>query len=185
MKFDVINTLIDGLKIVQRKPIEDERGFLSRLYCNDDFKMMGINKPICQINQTYTKSSGTVRGMHFQTSPFAETKLVSCIKGEVFDVAVDLRKGSSTYLKWHAEILTEKNQRCLLIPEGFAHGFQTITDNCELIYLHTAPFSKDHEGAVNALDENLAIAWPLKITQLSDRDRLHPMIKDDFKGIVL
>lgn len=185
MRFDVINTSIEGLKVLQRKPIKDDRGFLSRLYCNDDFKLMGVTKPISQINQTFTKRVGTVRGMHFQKGPFAETKLVSCFKGEVFDVAVDLREGSSTFLKWHAEILTAENQRSLLIPEGFAHGFQTLTNDCELIYLHTAPYSKDHESALNPVDNKVCVTWPLEITELSDRDRSHPMIEDDFRGVVL
>lgn len=185
MRFDVIDTPIEGLKLLQHKPIADDRGFLSRLYCNEDFKQMGVAKPVSQINQTLTKSVGAVRGMHFQRGPFAETKLVSCIRGQVFDVAVDLREGSPTFLQWHAEILSAGNQRSLLIPEGFAHGFQTLTNNCELIYLHTAPYSKDYEDALNPLDNKLCVAWPLEITELSERDRSHPMIKDDFKGIVL
>ena len=124
MRFELVNTPIEGLKVIQRKPISDERGFLSRLYCEDDFKLMGIDKRITQINQTLTKKKGAIRGMHFQLPPFSETKIVSCISGEIFDVAVDLRKGSPTFLKWHMEILSEKNQKSFLIPEGFAHGFQ-------------------------------------------------------------
>ena len=111
MRFDVVNTPLSGLKIIERKSIADDRGFLSRLYCQEEFKLMGVHKLVNQINQTLTKKRGALRGMHYQLPPFAETKLVSCIKGEIFDVAVDLREDSPTYLKWHAEILSEKNQK--------------------------------------------------------------------------
>lgn len=185
MRFDLINTTIEGLKVIQRKPICDDRGFLSRIYCQDDFKLMGVDKRIGQINQTLTKKKGAARGLHFQLPPYAETKIVSCIRGEIFDVAIDLRKGSPTFLKWHAEILSEVNKKSFLIPEGFAHGFQTLTDDCELLYLHTAPYSKEHERGLNLVDDKLGVAWPLTITDLSDRDRSHEMIKDNFEGMDL
>ena len=185
MRFDVIDTSIDGLKVVQRKPIADDRGFLSRLYCDDGFKLIGVNKTVCQINHTLTNKMGAIRGMHYQLPPFAEVKLVSCIRGEIFDVAVDLRKNSPTYLKWHAEILSAENQRSLLIPLGFAHGFQTLTANCELIYLHTAPYSKEHERGLNYADKMININWPLEIVEISERDQNHPLIQSDFEGIVL
>jgi len=185
LRFDLVDTLITDIKIVQRKPISDDRGFLSRLYCQDDFKLMGFNKPISQINQTLTKKKGAVRGLHYQLAPFAEAKLVTCIKGEIFDVAVDLRRDSPTYLSWHAEVLSENNHKSFLIPEGFAHGFQTLSDDCELIYLHTAPYSKEHERGLNYADKKLDINWPLEISEISDRDQTHTMIKDDFEGIVL
>jgi dTDP-4-dehydrorhamnose 3,5-epimerase len=185
LRFDLVDTPITDLKIVQRKPISDDRGFLSRLYCRDDFKLMGINKPISQINQTLTKKKGAVRGLHYQLTPFAESKLVTCIKGEIFDVAVDLRRDSPTYLSWHAEVLSENNHKSFLIPEGFAHGFQSLSDDCELIYLHTAPYSKEHERGLNYADKKLDINWPLEISEISDRDQTHTMIKDDFEGIVL
>ncbi len=185
MRFDVIETPISGLKIIQRKPIADDRGFLSRLYCSEDFNVMGHNKPVSQINQTLTKKRGAIRGLHYQLPPSAETKLVNCIRGEIFDVAVDLRKDSPTYLKWHAEILSEKNQKSFLIPEGFAHGFQTLTADCELIYLHTAPYSREHERGLNCVDKKINIVWPLKITEISERDRIQPMIQDDFEGIFI
>ena len=185
MRFDIIDTPIADLKIIQRKPISDDRGFLSRLYCQEEFKLMGVHQPVNQVNQTLTKKIGALRGLHYQLPPFAETKLVSCVKGEIFDVAVDLRKDSPTYLKWHAEVLSEKNQKSFLIPEGFAHGFQTITNDCELIYLHTAPYSSAHERGLNYADQKINISWPLEISEISDRDQTHPMIGDDFEGIVL
>lgn len=185
MQFDCFDTPLAGLKVVQRKPIEDARGFLSRFYCAEEFKSFGFNKPISQINHTLTRQKGAVRGLHYQQQPYAEIKLVSCLKGEIFDVAVDLRKNSSTFLQWHGEVLSEKNQRSLLIPEGFAHGFQTLSEDCELIYLHTAPYVKEAEAALNVTDPGICITWPLDITELSERDCSHPMIKNDFEGIAV
>jgi dTDP-4-dehydrorhamnose 3,5-epimerase len=121
--------------------------------------------------------------MHFQYPPGAEDKLVSCLRGEVWDVAVDLRKGSPTFLAWHAERLSAENGISLLIPKGFAHGFQTLTDDCELLYLHTADYAPDLEGAVNAFDPKLSIEWPLAVTAISDRDRAHPFVDADYSGI--
>lgn len=184
-RFDCIDTQLLGLKVVQRKPIEDARGFLSRFFCAEEFNEFGFTKPINQINHTLTRHKGAVRGMHYQKPPYAEIKLVSCLKGEVFDVAVDLRKNSPTFLHWHGELLSENNQRSLLIPEGFAHGFQTLTEACELIYLHSAPYVKEAEAALNVTDPKLGIAWPLRFTEISERDRLHPMIKLDCEGVVL
>jgi dTDP-4-dehydrorhamnose 3,5-epimerase len=184
-RFDCFDLPLAGLKIVQRKPIEDARGFLSRFYCAEEFTNYGFNRPISQINHTLTLNKGAVRGLHYQRPPHAEIKLVSCIKGEIFDVAVDLRKDSPTFLQWRGEVLSEHNRRSLLIPEGFAHGFQTLCEDCELIYLHSAPYCKDAEAALNVIDPKIGITWPLEITELSERDRSHPMIKLDFEGIVV
>lgn len=184
-RFDCIDTPLNNLQVIQRKQIEDARGFLSRFYCAEEFKKFGFNKAISQINHTLTKKMGTVRGLHYQNAPYAEIKLVSCIKGEVFDVAVDLRKNSPTFLHWYGEVLTEENKRSLLIPEGFAHGFQTMTNDCELVYLHTAPYVKEAEAALNVSDPMLGITWPLMISELSERDFSHPMINNDFEGIAV
>jgi len=184
-RFDCFDLPLAGLKIVQRKSIEDARGFLSRFYCAEEFANYGFHKSISQINHTLTRNKGAVRGLHYQRPPHAEIKLVSCIKGEIFDVAVDLRKDSPTFLQWHGEVLSEHNQRSLLIPEGFAHGFQTLCEDCELIYLHSAPYCKDAEVALNVTDPKIGITWPLEITELSERDRSHPMIKLDFEGMVV
>lgn len=184
-RFDFIDTPLIGAKIVQRKPIEDSRGFLSRFFCTEDFKEAGLKGSISQINHTLTRQKGAVRGLHFQYPPHAETKIVSCLSGEVFDIAVDLRKNSPTFLQWHGEVLSKINQRSFLIPEGFAHGFQTLTEDCELIYLHTAPYAKEAEGALNVLDPKLKINWPLSISDLSERDRNHLFIDNNFQGIAL
>ena len=162
-------TSLGDLILIERQSIADERGFFSRLFCMQE--LPGFGERISQINHTMTKVKGAVRGMHFQRSPDDETKFVSCLRGAIFDVAVDLRPGSSTYLRWHGEILSEDNRRSLLIPAGFAHGFQTLTEDCELIYLHDKPHAPSAEDGLNPLDPKLAIEWPLPITQMSDRDR--------------
>lgn len=184
-RFDFLPMPIAGLMLVQRQIIEDSRGFFSRFYCAAEFETLGVQKPVRQINHTLTKSKGAVRGMHFQLPPYAETKLVSCLHGKIFDVAVDLRKDSPTFLRWHGEILSAANQRSFLIPEGFAHGFQSLTVDCEVIYLHTAAYDPASEGALNAADPRLAITWPLDVTEMSDRDRSHPMLSAYFEGIQL
>lgn len=184
-RFDFMTTALKGLLVVQRKAIEDERGFLSRFYCAEEFAQAGMNKPIAQINHTLTRKKGAVRGLHFQHAPHAEIKLVSCLKGEIWDVAVDLRKGSPTFLQWHAAVLSAANRKSLLIPEGFAHGFQALTEDCELIYLHTSAYQPTSEGALNAADPELGIAWPLAISEISDRDRNHKLIEQSFQGITV
>lgn len=184
-RFDFATTPLAGVMVVQRRRLEDSRGFLSRFYCAEEFATVGVQKPLAQINVTLTRRRGTVRGMHFQLPPHAETKIVSCLHGEVFDVAVDLRRQSPTFLRWHGEILSAANQRSLLIPEGFAHGVQALTDDCELVYLHTAAFEPVSEGALNAADPRLAIGWPLGITEMSDRDRSYPMLPTTYSGLEL
>jgi len=184
-QFHFTNTPLEGLKIVQRWVKEDSRGFLSRLFCANEFADHGFDKSVSQVNQTLTYKKASVRGLHYQLMPYTEIKLVNCVKGEIFDVAVDLRKGSPTFLNWHSEILSEKNQKSMLIPKGFAHGFQSLTDYCELIYLHSSPYEKDSEAALNINDPRLAITFPLSITNISKRDRSHPYIDDNFDGISL
>lgn len=182
-RFEFTPTSLAGLTLVQRQATDDARGFFSRFFCDAEFRAAGLQKPITQINHTLTRKMGAVRGMHFQHPPYAETKVVICLRGKIFDVAVDLRKGSPTFLRWHAEILSAENRRSLLIPEGFAHGFQTLTGDCELIYLHTAAFRPEAEGALNAADPRLGIDWPLPISELSGRDKTHPFIGPDYVGV--
>lgn len=184
-RFEFIPTRLSDLKLVQRKAIEDHRGFLSRFYCADEFRLAGIIKPIAQINHTLTRKKGAVRGLHFQQSPHAEIKMVSCLRGEIWDVAVDLRRNSPTFLQWHGEVLSATNRKSLLIPEGYAHGFQALTEECELIYLHTVAYHPEAEGALNVSDPRLNIAWPLTIDDLSERDRSHPFVSPEYRGIVL
>ena len=184
-RFTVSNLPLAGLKLVERQRMGDSRGYLSRLFCADELTAAGWHKPIAQINHTYSAQCGTVRGMHYQQPPHAEMKLVTCIRGEVWDIAIDLRADSHTFLHWHAEILSAANNRALLIPEGFAHGFQTLSDDVELLYCHTAAYSPSAEAALNAKDPRLAIAWPLEMTELSLKDAMHPLIDSKFEGVRL
>jgi len=185
-RFDFIQTSLPDLMLVQRKAAEDNRGFLSRFYCIEAFAEAGMEKPIVQINQTLTRKKGAVRGLHFQHPPHTEIKFVSCLKGEVLDVAVDIRRTSPTFLQWHGEILSAANHKSLLIPEGYAHGFQALTEDCELIYLHTSAYHPDAEGALNVTDPALSIDWPLPVIDLSKRDQNHPFVNNiNFKGITL
>jgi len=174
--FKFLKSKIEGLYSIERSLIEDERGFFSRLFCEEEFKKIGFSQPIRQMNNSFTKKKGSVRGMHFQNLPFQETKIVRCIKGEVYDVAVDIRKNSPTFLQWHSEILTADKGNSLFISEGFAHGFQTLTNNCELLYMHSNFYSQEAEGALNAFDPKINISWPLEVTEISDRDRNNPLI---------
>src|SRR5947209_3797458 len=137
-RFQSIETPIRGLKVIRRRPVTDERGKFERLFCAQDLKALLAGRTIVQVNHTVTAKAGTVLGMHFQHAPHAEVKMVTCLRGEVFDVAVDLRRDSPTLLRWHAEILRPDDQKTFLIPEGFAHGLQALSDDCELLYFHTA-----------------------------------------------
>jgi dTDP-4-dehydrorhamnose 3,5-epimerase len=184
-RFTVTDLPLDGLKRIERQRLGDSRGFLSRLFCAEELAAAGWHKPIAQINHTFTAKRGTVRGMHYQRPPHAEMKLVTCIQGEVWDVAVDLRAGSPTFLQWHAEILSADNHRALLIPEGFAHGFQTLSDDAMLLYCHSAAHNPGAEAALQAQDPRLVIRWPLLITELSSRDAGHPLLNMQFEGVKL
>lgn len=182
-RFKFIETPINGLKVVERQLARDNRGFFSRFFCAEEMAEVGFCMPIAQINHTLTARAGAVRGLHYQHPPHAEDKFVSCLRGEIFDVAVDLRRGSPTFLQWHGEILSASNATSLLIPQGFAHGFQALTDDCELLYLHSRAYAATAEGALNVRDPTLGIEWPLPLTDLSERDSRHPHVADEFTGL--
>ena len=181
--FLITDLPLTPLKRVERKRIMDERGHFQRMFCADELHGAGWIGPVAQINHSYSAKKGTVRGFHFQNPPHAEMKLVSCISGEVWDVAIDIRKGSKTFLHWHAEQLSAENCGALLIPEGFAHGFQTLTDNVELLYCHSSPYSAASESGLHPMDPKLAVAWPLPVTQISQRDAACKMLDKNFAGV--
>lgn len=183
-RFEILATPISELNVIRRNPIGDSRGYLERLFCDQALAELLDVKSVKQINHTVNIRAGTIRGMHYQPPPDAEIKFVTCLRGEVFDVAVDLRRNSPTFLHWHGEILSADNHKTLVIPEGFAHGFQTLSDRCEMLYFHTAAYQSTNEGALNAFDARLGISWPMEITEMSDRDRGHPMLTPEFNGIV-
>ena len=176
-------TPLHGLWVVETVPRGDARGRLTRLSCERSLQTMHPGLHFRQVNLSYSAERGTVRGMHFQRAPAAEVKLVRCLRGRVFDVAVDLRAGSSTFGHWHGVELAADNERQLLIPEGFAHGFQTLTDDVELLYQHSADYEPTCEDGVRHDDPALAIAWPLPVTVLSERDRSHRLIDAQFQGV--
>lgn len=175
-------TPIAGLIAIERLPLGDARGYLERLFCADDLAPAGWTTAIAQINHTFTADPGTVRGLHYQRAPHAEMKLVGCLQGAVWDVAVDLRPGSPTYLQWHAEELSAHNHRTLLIPPGCAHGFQTLSADVQMLYCHSHAYAPHSEGGLHYQDPRLAIAWPLPVHGLSPRDASHPFIE---KGVPL
>jgi len=181
----ILDTPIADLKLVVSSPHHDARGAFVRLFCAQELEPLLGDRQIAQINHSRTSHAGAVRGMHFQHPPHAEMKMVRCIRGRVWDVAVDLRSGSPTFLQWHAEELTQDDARMLVIPEGFAHGFQVMEPNSELLYLHTHFYHPPSEGGLRYDDPGLAISWPLPAQDLSQRDLNHPLISADFTGLAL
>lgn len=179
----VVETEIEGVDVIETTLVEDHRGSFSRLFCELDLSSVMRGRRVVQINHSRTRAVGAVRGLHFQRPPHAEMKLVRCLKGRVWDVAVDLRAGSATLLQWHAQELTPGNARMLVIPEGCAHGFQALEAESELLYLHTAPYVAAAEGGVAHDDPLLGIAWPLPVTDLSVRDRAHQPLSRGFAGL--
>lgn len=179
------STSIADLKIIQRHFVADHRGYFERLFCSSDLDSIFGLRTIKQINHSQTKSVGTIRGMHFQYPPFAETKIVSCIKGRIFDVAIDIRKGSTTYLQWFGLELDDSSGKSLFIPEGFAHGFQSLEPSCEILYFVSAPYCKSSESGINALDPRISVNWPIHISERSEKDSTHPMLEDFFPGVDL
>ena len=153
-------TSIDGLTLIERRPHVDDRGTLDRLFDDDEIGRLLPGFRTFQVNHSVTRGRGTVRGMHYQTPPNADAKVITCLRGRVFDVAVDVRHGSETFLQWHAEVLEPEKSRSFVIPEGFAHGFQVLTDECELLYMHGAPYCAEAEAGLRPDDPALEIDWP-------------------------
>jgi dTDP-4-dehydrorhamnose 3,5-epimerase len=176
-------TPLEGLLVVESTSFVDPRGAFARRYCERELAEVLDARRVVQINQSRTHAVGAVRGMHFQRPPHAEMKLIWCVHGKVLDVAVDLRRGSPTLLRWHAVELSPASGRMMVIPEGFAHGFQVLEADSELVYLHTAFYAPEAEGGVPHDDPALGIAWPLPAVDLSARDRSHPPIGPGFEGI--
>ena len=174
---------LPGLKRVQRRQHRDDRGVFARLFCAEALATSGWSGSVAQINHSVTHHSGTVRGLHYQRPPHSEVKLVSCIRGEIWDVAVDLRPHSPTFLRWHAERLNAHEGTALLIPAGFAHGFQVLSDDAELVYAHSAAYAPEAEAGLNATDPTLSITWPLPIHTRSPRDIALPLLTPEFEGV--
>lgn len=173
---DVREAEIPGLYIATRRPFMDNRGSFERIFCGNELEVAFGTRKIAQINLSSTSFRGTIRGLHFQKGSSSEAKYVSCLHGEVFDVAVDIRPNSATYLKWHAEFISAENKKSIFIPEGFAHGFQALTDNVKLLYLHTSFYDPSLESGLHPYDPLLSIKWPLSESKLSQRDMSHEML---------
>jgi dTDP-4-dehydrorhamnose 3,5-epimerase len=176
-------TPLEGSYLIGLQPYTDERGWFSRYYCKDEFRQIGHTKDWVQLNHSVTYQKGALRGMHFQQQPFREVKMVKCIVGSVFDVIVDLREGSQTFLQWFGAELSAGNRQMMYIPEGFAHGFQCLADHCELIYHHTEFYTPGAEAGIRYNDPLVGIRWPLDVTTRSPRDEGHPLLDETFKGI--
>ena len=179
----ISTTPISGVVVVETTSHVDRRGAFTRLYCERELASILGRRRIVQINHSHTEMTGSVRGLHFQHPPHAEMKFVRCIKGRVWDVAVDLRQGSSTFLRWHGEELTPGNQRMLVIPEGCAHGFQVLEPSSELLYLHTEFYEPASESGLHVDDPRLNVNWPLPVSGLSPRDTGYPFMDDTFSGV--
>jgi len=176
-------TILPGSFEVILEPRSDTRGWFARTYCKEEFSRIGFYGEWVQMNQSFTATKGTLRGMHFQLPPFSEIKLVRCISGAVMDVLIDIRKGSGTFLQHVAIELSAEKKNGLFIPEGFAHGFQALTDHVEMLYLHSTSYEPGYEGGLRYNDPAFLISWPLEVALLSERDGAHPIIDHTFTGI--
>jgi len=176
-------TFINGLYVIELDLFRDERGWFARTFCKEEFKKAGFDNEWVQMNHSFTIQKGTLRGMHFQFPPYSEIKMVRCIAGSVFDVAIDLRKNSATFLQWFGIEISAENKKMILIPDGFAHGFQTLQNNCELIYHHTNFYTPDAEAGIKYNDPGIGIKWPLPVNEISKKDDNYAYLKENFKGI--
>lgn len=176
-------TSLKGSYVITPDPFSDDRGWFVRTFCKKEFGTIGHTKEWVQLNHSFTNQAGTIRGMHYQLSPYEETKLVRCISGRIFDVIVDMRKSSPTFLQWFGVELSAENKKMLYIPEGYAHGFQTLTNDCELIYHHTQFYEPGAEAGIRYNDPAININWPLHAANISKRDEEHPLIDSHFQGV--
>jgi len=182
-RFEMIETPLAGLKVLKRKRLGDARGYLTRLFDAEELAEIGWSGGVAQVNETGTAMSGTVRGFHYQRPPFTEAKLITVSQGVVLDIAIDIRRGSPTFLQHHAVELSAGSDLSYLLPQGFAHGYQALTDDVRMIYVHSAPYRADAEAGLNIADPRLAIAWPLDVANLSARDLGLAMLGAEFEGV--
>jgi len=169
-------TPLAGAYVVELERLQDERGFFARSFCQEEFRRHGLKPAIAQCNVSWNRRRGTLRGLHFQAAPHEEAKVVRCTRGAIWDVIVDLRKGSATARRWHAVELTADNRRALYIPAGFAHGFQTLAEDSEVLYQMSEFYHPESARGVRWDDPTLAIPWPLKDPVMSPRDREFPVL---------
>jgi dTDP-4-dehydrorhamnose 3,5-epimerase len=173
-------TSLDDAYLFDLEPLVDDRGFFARTFCQIEFANLGLEKSVAQCNASFNQFRGTVRGMHFQKAPYSEAKLVRCISGSIFDVIIDLREDSKTFLQSYSCELSSANRTALYVPEGFAHGFQTLEDSSEVFYQMFDFFSPNDAIGIRWDDPTFSISWPLPVTKISDKDKSYP----DFKGLL-
>jgi len=178
-----IPSKLKGSYEIRLEPYADNRGWFTRFYCKQEFAQINHTKEWVQMNHSFTKAKGSIRGLHYQYPPNSEIKVVRCIVGAVFDVIIDLRKDSDTFLQWCGTELSGQKKNMLYIPEGFAHGFQTLTEDCELIYFHSEYYTSGNEGGIRYNDPAIGIQWPMEATEVSERDHNSPLVDNNFKGI--
>lgn len=171
-------TKIDGSYLITPEIKKDERGFFARIFCQQEFEKIGLKFKIVQASLSLTERKGTIRGMHFQTGIYAEDKIVFCVKGSIYDVVVDLRINSATFGQWIAEELNEKNKRIIYIPKGLAHGFQTLTADCQVQYFMSEIYYSEKSSGVRWNDPYLNIKWPVNNPILSKKDQEWPILKN-------
>lgn len=171
-------TRLADARLIDIEPQRDERGFFARIWCARELKAHGIDVDLAQENLSLNRRAGTLRGLHYQKPPHAEAKIVRCVRGAIFDVIVDIRPGSPTYGSWEGFRLDADNRRALYVPKGFAHGFQSLVDDTEVLYQMTAFHTPDSAAGFRGDDPALAITWPLPVSAISARDRAWP----DFPG---
>lgn len=176
-------TPLTGLRVLRLDRFSDARGWLARLYCQNEMEAFGEPDKIAQVNLTETKNKGAIRGLHFQKPPKLENKIIFCIGGQVFDVVVDLRKDSSSFMGKFSIELSGQDSIGLFVPSGLAHGFQALTDDCRLLYFHTDYFDPSCDAGLNPFDPLLNIQWPLRCTTISEKDKSQSFIPKNFKGI--
>jgi dTDP-4-dehydrorhamnose 3,5-epimerase len=173
---------LNGSFVIVPEPFSDDRGWFARTYCKNEFTKIGHEAEWVQMNHSFTKQKGTIRGMHYQLPPHSEIKLVRCIAGAAYDVIIDLRKDSPTFLHYFGVELSAANKKMIYIPEGFAHGFQTLTDDCELVYNHSQFYTPGSEAGLHYNDPKININWPLPVTSISAKDNMLSTIDSNFKG---
>lgn len=174
MKFK--QTSVAGAYLIGLEPRVDARGMFARAFCAQEFSAHGLEKNFVQANISTNKMAGTVRGMHFQREPHAEVKLVRCTKGSIYDVIVDMREGSATRWRWFGAELSEENGLMMYVPEGFAHGYQTLTDDAAAFYMVSAVYTPQSEGGLRFDDPKLSIEWPRAVAEVSDKDAAWPLL---------
>jgi dTDP-4-dehydrorhamnose 3,5-epimerase len=175
-------TKLAGAYLISLQLIEDDRGFFARTWCRDEFAAHNLNTRLVQANVSHNRLRGTLRGLHYQAAPYAETKVVRCIRGAIYDVIVDIRESSPSYLDWIGVELTEANREMVYVPEGFAHGFQTLSDGSEVEYQMSEFFNADAAGGLRYDDPAIGIKWPLPVETISTKDASWPLLEVSVPG---